>query len=214
MILEYSETEPENNLPPEKLVIFLHGYGSHKDDLIELAQYFTEALPNAHFISPNAPEDCEGGFGGYQWFSLQSMYTDKIFEDIQKANQILNSFIDEQLERLNLQNKDLILIGFSQGATMAMHAGLRREESIAGIISFSGKIGDTAETLEQNLESKTKILLTHGTSDTVLPYESSIEAERILHQLDIPFESFTATEMDHSINQECIEKAQEFFSTC
>ena len=43
---------------PNKLVVFLHGYGADGKDLIDLANPFGMALPNASFISPDAPHPC------------------------------------------------------------------------------------------------------------------------------------------------------------
>ena len=40
---------------PSNLVVFLHGYGADGKDLIDLANPFSMALPNAAFISPDAP---------------------------------------------------------------------------------------------------------------------------------------------------------------
>lgn len=41
---------------PTSMVILLHGYGSNGDDLIGLAPFWRDALPNTVFLSPNAPE--------------------------------------------------------------------------------------------------------------------------------------------------------------
>ena len=37
---------------PKQLVVLLHGYGSNGDDLIGLAPFFAQALPEAEFLSP------------------------------------------------------------------------------------------------------------------------------------------------------------------
>jgi phospholipase/carboxylesterase len=48
------------SLPPasggkaRQLVVFLHGYGSNGEDLIGLAPYFANTLPDAAFMSPDA----------------------------------------------------------------------------------------------------------------------------------------------------------------
>ena len=57
--------EPEVD-KPEKLVILCHGYGSNGDDLIGLVPHLKRVLPNAVYVSPNAPEVCVGSPNGYQ----------------------------------------------------------------------------------------------------------------------------------------------------
>src|SRR6266436_9249722 len=56
---------------PRRLVILLHGLGADGNDLIGLQQYWGPLVPEAEFVSPNAPFPCEMGPYGYQWFSVQ-----------------------------------------------------------------------------------------------------------------------------------------------
>ena len=101
-----------------KLVIFCHGYGADGNDLINLANYFQPVLPDALFISPNAPEKCAMNPFGYQWFDFQSGDPASIWKGVLNAADILNSFIDDQLKKYNLTDKDLALVGFSQGLSL------------------------------------------------------------------------------------------------
>ena len=54
-----------------EIVIFFHGYGADGSDLISLSDAFSKILPNAVFYSPNAPQKCEMGGLGYQWFPIK-----------------------------------------------------------------------------------------------------------------------------------------------
>src|SRR5690348_17812201 len=56
---------------PRHLVILLHGLGADGNDLIGLQQYWGRLVPDAEFISPNAPFPCDMAPYGYQWFSVQ-----------------------------------------------------------------------------------------------------------------------------------------------
>ena len=73
-----------------KLVIFCHGYGADGNDLINLANYFQPVLPDALFISPNAPEKCAMNPFGYQWFDFQSGDPASIWKGVLNAADILN----------------------------------------------------------------------------------------------------------------------------
>src|SRR5262245_42275382 len=58
---------------PTSIVVLLHGYGADGNDLIGLAPYFAQSLPNTAFYSPHAPNPLEGGWGGgRQWASLRN----------------------------------------------------------------------------------------------------------------------------------------------
>ena len=132
-----------NGENPSKLFIMLHGYGADKDDLIGLAPQFAEHFPDAYFISPNAPHSCEMSPFGYQWFGLRNFSEKELIEGVEDVAPILNNFIDRQLAKFNLEEKDLVLLGFSQGAMIALYVALRREKPVAGVISFSGLLNCT-----------------------------------------------------------------------
>ena len=57
----------------KSLVIFLHGYGADGSDLISLSDYFSEVMPNAQFISPDAPFSCAMSAFGKEWFPIEKM---------------------------------------------------------------------------------------------------------------------------------------------
>ncbi|MBM3580248.1 MAG: phospholipase [Alphaproteobacteria bacterium] len=206
---EYSETRD-----PKYLVIFLHGYGANGENLINLAHEFRYVLPDAHYISPNAIEPWEGGFpNSYQWFSLYAGANRKglheISDNIKNANKILTNFIDAQLDRFKLTSDKLFVVGFSQGAMMAMYQGMIRPDKLAGIISFSGKV-ILPEMLGEKIITKPEICLIHGEQDSVLPFENFLEAKKLLELQKISHESHAIPNLDHSIDIHGIRLAQGF----
>ena len=63
---------PASGGAARSLVILLHGVGADGNDLFGLAPHFARALPDAAFVSPNAPYPCDMAPMGYQWFSIQN----------------------------------------------------------------------------------------------------------------------------------------------
>jgi len=189
---------------PKYLVIFLHGYGSNGHNLLDLSHEFERAMPEAHFISPNAPQAWEGGFpDAFQWFSLANVgiggNPKQLASDIEKANNILGNFIEKQLQRFKLSPENLFLIGFSQGAMMSMYHGLVMPKKIAGIISYSGKL-IIPQIFGGQINSKPNICLVHGEQDSVVPFVNFLEAKKILDEHEIPFESHAVKNLDHTID--------------
>ena len=206
--------EYSNTPNPKYLVVFLHGYGSNGENLLDLAHEFEYALPDAHYISPNAAEPWEGGFPhSYQWFSLAAGVERKslplMASDIRNSNKTLADFIKQQLERFNLKYENLFLIGFSQGAMMALYQGFITEEKLAGVISFSGKV-ILPEMIGEKIISKPEICLIHGEKDSVLPFENFLEAVKIFEEQKISHESHRVANLDHSIDIQGIRMAQNF----
>lgn len=206
---ENSETKT-----PKYLVIFLHGYGANGENLLDLSHEFRRVLPNAHYISPNAIEPWEGGFpDAYQWFSLSSgLHKSSLAamaDSIKKSNQILENFIDAQLTRFNLTAQNLFIVGFSQGAMMAMYQGLIKPKKVAGIIAFSGKL-ILPEMLAQQTNSKPEICLIHGEADSVVPFENFLEAKKMLAAQNFGHEAHSFANLDHTIDIHGIRAAQAF----
>lgn len=202
--------EPENGTP-EKLVILCHGFGSNGDDLIGLVPHLKQTLPNAVYVSPNAPEICYGAPNGYQWFPLTTLSKEERLEGTLKASPTLDHFIDQELEKYNLENKDLILIGFSQGTMMSLHVGLRRQNDIGGIIGFSGAM-TLPENWKADITSKPPVLLVHGDMDNVVPVQMMHEAYSALKEIEINVDHHISPGVMHNIGPDGLQKALNFLA--
>ncbi len=125
---------------PRYLAVLMHGYGADNLNMLPIAEEISAFIPDIHFILPNGPFPVENYTSGKQWFSLEDRSEKSMLYGANKAEKILNSFLKAQLKRLNLDYNNLILMGFSQGAMMAIHTGLRLKEKIAAIVAYSGSI--------------------------------------------------------------------------
>lgn len=201
--------EPLGGRTPKQLVILCHGVGSDGDDLLGLAPFYQKVLPDARFVSPHAPFQFDGGPIGYQWFSLQDFSTDARVEGVRKAAPILNAYIDEQLAVLGLEDKDLALVGFSQGTMMALHVGLRRPRQCAGILGYSGMLVDV-ENLTDEITVKPPVLLCHGQNDEILPFDFMPAALSVLRLNGVPCEGLARPGLGHGLDDDGI-KAGMFF---
>ncbi len=199
---------------PKYLVIFLHGYGANGANLIELANYYEKSIPDAYFIAPNALEPFEGGFPDcYQWFSLlswgQERDVTKISGQIISANNKLRDFIYKKLKDYDLALKDLILIGFSQGAMMASYQALTFPEKISGIISYSGKL-ILPNLVGEKIITKPKMCFVHGKKDSVLGFDNFIEAQELAKNCGLDYESHAIENLDHSIDHQALKAGINF----
>ncbi len=205
----------------ESLVVILHGYGADAHDLFPLAGEWAPSMPQTAFIALHAPFSCEGNPYGRQWFSLFDMEksnmwgkltywpVEKLVEGGRQAAEILNSWIDALLAEHKLAPDKLALVGFSQGAMLAMHVGLRREKPIAGIVGFSGRLLQP-ETLAKEIKSTPPVMLRHGDADDIVPPQNMEEAEKYLKQSDVPVDSRMDAGMGHSISEQSIGEAGDF----
>jgi phospholipase/carboxylesterase len=164
------------------LVVFLHGYGADGADLLGLADPLAPHLPGVAFLAPDAPEACSGNPFGRQWFPipwLDGSSEAQAAEGLAHAADDLNAFLDARLAEEGLAPSALALLGFSQGAMMALHVAPRRAQAVAGVVAISGRLL-APERLAAEAVVKPPVLLVHGDADPVVPFEDMGRAGRAL----------------------------------
>jgi phospholipase/carboxylesterase len=194
---------------PRRLVILLHGLGADGNDLIGLQQYWGRLVPDAEFISPNAPFPCDMAPYGYQWFSVQDRIPAAVLAGVRAAAPMLDAFIDEEVQKRGLTEADTALVGFSQGTMMSLYVGLRRAKQLAGILGYSGRL-IAPELLAGELRSRPPVLLVHGTHDPMVPFESLAHAETALKTAGVPVETLACPGIEHSIDPEGLQRGGAF----
>ncbi|WP_323782619.1 alpha/beta hydrolase [Thalassovita sp.] len=180
-VLQAGRKEPKSGVT-RSVVVFLHGYGANGADLLGLADPLSDHLPDTLFIAPDAPEMCAGAPMGYQWFPIpwiDNSSEEEAERGMQQAAEDLNAFLDAILIDEDLLPEQMVLFGFSQGTMMSLHVAPRREDEIAGIVAFSGRLM-APELLADEAVSKPPILLVHGDQDDVVPVQSLPEAAEAL----------------------------------
>ena len=144
-------------------VVFLHGYGANGADLLGLADPLGEHLPDTLFVAPDAPEACAGAPMGFQWFPIPWIDNSSLM-------------VDE-----DLLPEQVVLFGFSQGTMMALHVAPRREDAVAGVVAFSGRLL-SPESLKDEIVVRPPVLLVHGDADDVVPPQSLPQAAETLQE--------------------------------
>ncbi|MGI9391879.1 MAG: alpha/beta hydrolase [Boseongicola sp.] len=164
------------------VVIFLHGYGADGADLLGLSDPLAQHLPDTVFIAPNAPERSMANPVGFQWFPIpwiDGSTETAAAEGLLRSAKVLNDFVDKVLADEGLSPDRLILFGFSQGTMMSLHIAPRRQEAIAGIVGFSGRLM-FPEAVTVEAVSKPPVLLVHGSADDVVPFAEMQTAAEVL----------------------------------
>jgi phospholipase/carboxylesterase len=193
---------------PKKLLVFLHGVGSDGHDLLSLAPFIQQDFLDIYFMSPHGIEQYEGNSYGYQWFSLRDRENAVLQRELTRATPQVLALIEVKLKELSLEWKDVVLVGFSQGAMLALYLTLLHSQKFSSTIAIAGALITPAQ-LPSYL-SKTPICLIHGSEDQVLHPENLLTAEKKLTSLNFPVEAHKIDNLGHSIDVKVIELLKSF----
>lgn len=196
---------------PISLVIFLHGVGSRGSDLAPLASVLAPHLPGAVFVAPDGPFPFDGGGAGRQWFSIRGV-TDanrpqRIVDARADFDATLSGIIDEH--GLSDRLDQVALVGFSQGAIMALDALASGCWSFGAVVAFSGRLA-SPEPLAPSKTTRT--LLIHGEADAMIPARESVGAEQRLKAAGADVAVRLLPAVVHTISSEGAELAASFLA--
>ena len=167
---------PDNDNEIKNAVILLHGYGGDGKDISLLTLNWKRFLKNTVFLCPNGHEKCEINPIGFQWFDLSKDDEEYILNKSLEAENEIKKFIEEVKNKYNINNRNIVLSGFSQGCMMAINVGITSEEEFNCIVGFSGKIINK-DNLQSRIKNKSKILLVHGDQDEIVNSNFLLEAK-------------------------------------
>lgn len=197
----------------KNIVIFLHGLGSNGDDLMGLAPYFKEALPETAFLSPNAPYQVPMAYNGYQWFDLWDRSPMQVEAGVRETAPMIVDFIESAAARFKVPLSRIFLVGFSQGTMMSLHAGLRLIEGLGGIVGYSGAMISPETLQDEKLKKLPPVLLVHGLSDPIVPAMASQYASSTIENAGGDVRYIQRPFLVHSIDDAGIKEAISFIKS-
>lgn len=209
MLLDGPRLAPLSGVRPNALVVLIHGYGSNGADLISLASMMQPSFPDAAFVAPDAPSQLPHMAAAHQWWPIETFSMAERATGAAAAAPRLDAFISEELESAGLSADRLLLVGFSQGAMMALHVGLRRPDAAAGIVGISGMLV-APERLPSEIRSRPPVLLIHGTEDDVVPFGSMDLAANALAEARVPIETHVSHGIGHGVGPDGLHAATAF----
>jgi len=204
---------PQSGAAPQQAVVLLHGYGSDGNDLFGLVPYWRDTLPDALFVAPNGPAPCDGFGEGYQWFEVD-FAGDRLASrqtGVLQARPILEQFLGDMWAQTGILPQDTLLVGFSQGAMMALHVGLALPQSLMGIVAFAGALLPP-EGFGTASAGKPPICLVHGDADTVVDPKRSADAAQALEAAGYDVSYHVSPGAGHTIAADGLEFASAFIA--
>lgn len=201
---------PASGKKPDSIVVLFHGYGDMGENFLFLGVFLGQLLPDTLFVAPDGPIDCKTIPSGKQWLSASKNNRTQLLKEIKNLTPYLNRYLDDLLKTYDIPPEKMAFLGFSQGARIALHVGLRRPKC-AGIVAMSGSYLDdpTAKNLSQP-----PILITHGMEDKKAPVFLARESYKRFNELKMPVTLILLPGIDHDVDPQGLATAGEFLKDC
>ena len=190
----------ETGRAPTGAVIWLHGLGADGHDFEPIVPDVAPAGGRPlRFVFPHAPVrpvTLNNGWSMRAWYDIYGLTREHRVDErgIRESGSAVEELIRAEMAR-GAPAERIVLAGFSQGGAMALHAGLRFPDRLAGLVALSCYL---ALGLESPVEAEraaanrgTPIFMAHGTADPVVPFEFGDSSRRFLQGEDHPVEWHT-----------------------
>ncbi len=199
-----------------RAVVLCHGYGASGDDLFDLRQMLAPDDKTA-FVSLDAPTPLP--WGGFEWFSLNDYqpngmhtesYLEILMERVKPSVRMMHEWLADFQKKTGLSADKIVLGGFSQGGLVALLTALTAPDCVAGVMGMSA----VPLLLNQDIAvtCRPPVLLTHGTSDSVVPPAALALNRAQLESIGITPRVVVSPGLEHGIDGVCLEQMRLFIA--
>lgn len=176
------------------VLVLLHGYGSHEGDLFGLVPFLPPEFVVAAVRAPLTPPFPAPG---WSWFPIEGLHTRDATAATTAAGRFLE-WLDEAVDA----SASVGLLGFSQGAVVALQALRLRPERVAFVVNLAGFVADGELPTDAALaQLRPPVFWGRGTHDEVIP------AERVAHTVEwlprfVDLSGRVYTGLTHSVSED------------
>ncbi len=185
----------------DKALILIHGRGADARDILGLASQL-----NVSEYSLLAPEATNNSWYPYSFLAEPEQNEPWL----SSALDLLKEIVDE-VTKHGISTENIYLLGFSQGACLALEFAARHAQKMGGIVALTGGlIGD--KIYQENYTgdfNETPIFLGTGNPDPHVPVERVKESANILEKMNAQVHLKVYEGRPHTVSQDEIDVANQ-----
>jgi len=180
----------------EVAIILLHGRGSSAEDILGLGRALAAGRAKVALLAPQA--------AGGTWYPrrfLEPLAQNEPY--LTSALGVVAGTIDELLAGRITRHR-ILLVGFSQGACLALEFAIRHPQRYGAVVGLSGAVigpPGTKRELTGSLRG-TPVFLGCGDTDPHIPVTSVHESAAILQKMEAEVVARIYPQMPHTINDD------------
>lgn len=187
------------------LVVLLHGVNARGRDVARIAAGWH--LPGVKVVAPDAPGVSDQDARARQWFSLRGITAADRPARVVAARPGFDAMLAAAMRAAGVEGRPerVALVGFSQGAIMALDALASGRWPVAGVVAFSGRYATPAVGKVQS-----PVLVVHGADDPAIPVSESENAHTCLQAAGCPVELSVLPGLGHWVDDRGAAMARSF----
>ena len=197
--------EAQSGEDPVATILIMHGLGADGRDFVPIAEQLDlSSIGPVRFLFPSAPHmpvTINGGHTMPAWYDIlgADLVSRQDEAGMRQTQAAMEAIIANEKAR-GMAASRIVLAGFSQGCAMALMAGLRHGERLAGIAGLSGYLPLAEKTAAEGSAANqdVPIFLAHGVRDGVVALPRAVATRDALTALGYPVE-WHEYPMEHSV---------------
>ena len=187
-------------LPAAQLILLFHGVGSDARPMQPLAERLAAEFAQAMVVIVAAPYRADSGTG-FQWYPVVDITEENRVARIAAAMPAFEACVVHWQQLAGVQAAATALIGFSQGANMALEATKRVTPLAARVFALSGRFAS----LPQTAQAGTTIHFLHGKADDITPFQHAVAAAHHLRDLGADMTADVLPFIGHEIHPDFVD---------
>jgi len=182
------------------LFVFLHGCGATAQSMVPIALQFQARFPSAALVVPSGFDPDARGGAAQDWYPTRGLTIDNHRERVAAVLPDVDDLVRREQTHFDVPANRTVLIGFSQGGTVALEAV--KSPGLAGaVVAFAARY---ARLPNPGTRIASRIHLVHGAFDSVVSHVYSERAARVLSGLHVPVTLDIVEDLGHALSHRAI----------
>ena len=183
------------------LFVFLHGCGATAQSMVPIALQFQARFPSAALVVPSGFDPDARGGAAQEWYPTRGLTIDNHRERVAAVLPDVDDLVRREQTHFGVPAGRTVLIGFSQGGTVALEAVKAMPELAGAVVAYAARFARLPNT---GTRMDARIHLVHGEYDSVVSRVYAERAQRALSGLHVPVTLDIIEHLGHALTHEAI----------
>jgi phospholipase/carboxylesterase len=195
--------DPPPDHKAKHLFVFLPGGGATPESMISVAFRFQARFPSAALVVPTSYEDAEDETDDARpAYPMLAMDDDTRMERIDAILPRIEDIVRREQTNSGIGAEGTVLIGFSQGGTLALEA-VKQLPGLAGaVVAYSARFARLPLAGARSIRAR--VHLVHGEHDAIVSRVHSERAARVLAAMHVPVTLDIVEDLGHALSHHAV----------